>query len=42
FMPPARRTGVGGALRHGAEQGLRKFRSFACRAGRMARRASKC
>ncbi|MCI98044.1 hypothetical protein A2U01_0119347, partial [Trifolium medium] len=25
-LPPTRRAGAGGALRHGAEQGLRKFR----------------
>ncbi|MCI81031.1 hypothetical protein A2U01_0102303, partial [Trifolium medium] len=41
-LPSARRAGAVGAWRHDAEQGLRKFRSSARRAGRMARRASKC
>ncbi|MCI87940.1 hypothetical protein A2U01_0109225, partial [Trifolium medium] len=39
FLPPARRAGAGGALRHVTEQGLRKLRTVARRAGRMARRA---
>ncbi|MCI89966.1 hypothetical protein A2U01_0111255, partial [Trifolium medium] len=38
FLPPARRAGADGALRHDAEQGFEILLSIARRAGRMARR----